>query len=67
MAIVTGDFTVSAKELVVSMKVVHKERLFPVNTRMASVALVASMLVMRVILQVTGGARAVHLVLKGIF
>lgn len=67
VTIVTGNFPVTAEELVVRMYVVVEERLFPRCTGMASVALLAAVHVMRVVFQVTGSAGFVHFVVERIF
>jgi len=51
MAIVTGDFLVSAEKLVISMDVVLKKRFFPLSAVMTGIALVAAMLFMGVIFE----------------
>jgi len=69
VAVITGDFDflVSTEKFVIRMDVVIEERLFPFGADVATVALIATMLVVCVILQMAGHAGHVHLVLKRIF
>ena len=66
VAVITGDFDflVSTDKFVIRMDVVIKERFFPFCAGMASVTLVAAMLVMRVIFEVARYAGHIHFVVE---
>ena len=66
MAIITGDFLMSAEQLVVGVDIMLKERLFPLSAAMTGIALLAAMLVMRIILEMTRYAGHIHLIFKRI-
>ncbi len=68
VAVITGDFDVlvSTEKFVIRMDVMIEERFNPLCADMATVALIATMLVMCVVLYVAGHAGHVHLVLKRI-
>ena len=68
MAIVAGDDFVTAEQFVFGIPVVVECRLVPGDAAaMAGVALIAAMLVMRIIFEMAGDAGLVHLVFKRVF
>lgn len=69
VAVITGDFDflVSTDKLIIRMDVVIEEWLFPFGAGVATVALITTMLVVRVILQMARHARLVHFIIERIF
>jgi len=66
VAVDAGDLLVPAKQLVVRVRVVIKERFGPRIAGVAGVALIAAMTIMLVIFKMAGRAGHIHLVLKRI-